>query len=552
MRKNRYVLGMVALFLAAPLSAFCAGAPANPCPRYAAGSQLVEATDLFSSHGVLKVNFTYKTRVDADGNTLYCFTTDDGMQSPTLHVHPGDELIISLKNDLPSSITPSFKKSSMPGMNMGQAPELSISSNALKNCGGMMMTDTSVNIHYHGTNTPPICHQDEVIKTLINSGETFQYDVHFPYDEPPGLYWYHPHIHGIAEAAVQGGASGAIIVEGIENINHDVAGLPERTLIVRDNLVPGTPPDGNIPAWDLSLNYIPVAYPAYTPAVIPIRPLQKQFWRVLNASADTILDLQVRYDGVPQELQVVGIDGVPTGSQDINVEGKTLLRKHFLMAPASRVEFVVTGPAKTVKNAQLITLNVDTGPFGDNDPERPIATLKASAGAPNPSLSVANVSGPPPAKMRFTGLANAAPVKHRKLYFSEVLSDPTDPASPTNFFITVDGATPTLFDPNNPPAIVTTQGSVEDWTIENRALENHEFHMHQIHFLVLERDGKPVKGQYRDMINVPFWSGTGPYPSVKLRMDFRGPDIGDFVYHCHILGHEDSGMMAIIRVLPKP
>jgi len=50
---------------------------------------------------------------------------------------------------------------------------------------------------------------------------------------------------------------------------------------------------------------------------------------------------------------------------------------------------------------------------------------------------------------------------------------------------------------------------------------------------------------------VPYWSGSGPYPSVKVRMDFRGPDIGDFVYHCHILGHEDNGMMAIIRVLPN-
>ena len=35
-------------------------------------------------------------------------------------------------------------------------------------------------------------------------------------------------------------------------------------------------------------------------------------------------------------------------------------------------------------------------------------------------------------------------------------------------------------------------------------------------------------------------------------MDFRGPDVGDFVYHCHILDHEDNGMMAIIRVLPEP
>jgi FtsP/CotA-like multicopper oxidase with cupredoxin domain len=50
---------------------------------------------------------------------------------------------------------------------------------------------------------------------------------------------------------------------------------------------------------------------------------------------------------------------------------------------------------------------------------------------------------------------------------------------------------------------------------------------------------------------VPFWKGKGhPYPSITVRMDFRGPDVGDFVYHCHILGHEDNGMMATIRVLP--
>jgi FtsP/CotA-like multicopper oxidase with cupredoxin domain len=128
-----------------------------------------------------------------------------------------------------------------------------------------------------------------------------------------------------------------------------------------------------------------------------------------------------------------------------------------------------------------------------------------------------------------------------------------DPNSPTNFFITIDGATPVLFDPNKPPAIVTTQGAVEDWIIQNRTAENHEFHMHQIHFMLEEANGVPVpqqEQQFVDMIQVPYWTGSGPYPSVKVRMDFRGPDIGDFVYHCHILGHEDNGMMAIVRVLP--
>jgi FtsP/CotA-like multicopper oxidase with cupredoxin domain len=271
----------------------------------------------------------------------------------------------------------------------------------------------------------------------------------------------------------------------------------------------------------------------------------------VNASADTILDLQLQYDGKPQPVQVIALDGVPVGSQDGTARGRTVTETDILLAPAARVEFIVTGPDVTVQNATLLTLSVDTGPDGDNDPQRPIAAIQASSDAPEPSLTVSAATGIPN-RQRFAGLADAGVTARRTLYFSEVLSDPSDPNSPTNFFITVDGQTPALFDPNNPPAVVTTQGAVEDWTIENRALENHEFHMHQIHFLVLAQNGVRVRnGQYLDTINVPYWSGTGPYPSVTVRMDFRGPDVGDFVYHCHILGHEDSGMMAIIRVIPR-
>jgi len=316
--------------------------------------------------------------------------------------------------------------------------------------------------------------------------------------------------------------------------------------------VPGNPtPGGSIPSWDISLNYVPVPYPAFTPAVIPMKPSEKQLWRVVNASADTILDIQLQYDGMPQPLQVVALDGVPTGSQDGAAKGKTVTQTDIFLAPAARAEFIVTGPALTVQAATLLTLNIDTGPDGDNDPPRPIASIKASANAPGPPIAVSAESGRPNPQ-RFAGLAGAPRTAKRKVYFSEVLSDPTDPSSPTNFYITVDGQTPTLFDPDNPPAIVTTQGSVEDWTIENRAMENHEFHIHQLHFLLLAQNGVAVSdGQYLDTINVPYWTGEGPYPSVTLRMDFRGPDVGDFVYHCHILAHEDGGMMAIIRVKPR-
>src|SRR5262249_30780334 len=288
----------------------------------------------------------------------------------------------------------------------------------------------------------------------------------------------------------------------------------------------------------ISLNYTPISFPNYTPAVIPIRPNERQLWRVANTAAGTIMDLQLNYDGVHQTLSLVGLDGVPTGSQDGTRVGKIVNVNHILIPPAGRAEFIMTGPSLQVKNATLLTQSVDTGPDGDNDPARPIATLKASVNAPEPPLQVPS-GRVRAARQRFEGLRTAAVTTQRKLYFSE--DNPNG-----QFFITVEGATPTLFDPNLPPAIITTQGSVEDWTIENRAQENHEFHMHQIHFLLLAVNGKPVppnQQQFLDMVDLPYWSGTGPYPSVTVRMDFRGPDIGDFVYHCHILEHEDKGMM---------
>lgn len=532
------------LFLAAPVFSF-AQAGEQPCPRYAEGGVVHQPVDLYSVHGRLEVGFNYQTRVDTSGNTLYCFTADSGAQSPTLHLHPGDELIIHLKNTLPPGAV----------MTMGAAmPAMTMSSAASDNCGTSTMTSTAVNIHYHGANVPPTCHQDEVIKTAVDGGSSYEYRVQFPRDEPPGLYWYHPHIHGISEAAVLGGASGAIVIEGLERVNPAVARLPQKMLIVRDNLVPGNPsPGGAVPSWDVSVNYTPVAYPNFTPAVLPAKPGERQLWRVLNACADTILDLELDYDGAPQPLDIVALDGVPTGSQDGTSRGRTLRRTHVLLPPASRAEFIVTAPSSQVKSAILKTRNIETGPDGDNDPDRPLVKVEPAFDPPASPLMPAATPQGQSFGSRFANLDKCKPVAQRKLYFSEVLSDPSDPNSPTNFYITVDGQKPVLFSPDNPPAIETTQGAVEDWTIENRSLENHEFHIHQIHFLVLEKNGIPVpNGQFLDTIQVPYWSGSGPYPSVKVRMDFRGETVGDFVYHCHILGHEDSGMMAIIRVNPRP
>ena len=537
MKQLRWFFGCIALLAGAQFSAF---GQTKPCPRFSAGSTVKNPPALYSIGGSLTVNLSYNTTTDADARPLYCFTTPTGEESPTLHVHPGDRLIVNVKNNLPKG---------------APAHAMQMSTNAALVCGAATMDTSSVNIHYHGTNVSPVCHSDEVIHTLINSGETFSYNIAFPANEPPGLYWYHPHVHGIAEVAVQGGASGAIIVDGIENLQPAVAGLRERVLIVRDQTVAGKPtPGGAVPAWDLTLNYVPIAYPALTPAVIRMGRGQQEFWRVVNASADTILDLKVLFDGVPQTLLIVALDSVPVGSQDGTHQGQLIPVTNLRLPTASRMEFLLTGPSATVKSAQFATQAIDTGPNGDNDTARTLATIVGSdAGDGTDSLPM--VSGPP-WQPRFKDLDTATVTKQRKLYFSEN-------ATQTQFFITVDGQTPVVFSGDLPPAVITTQGSVEDWTIENRAQENHEFHFHQIHFLVLSQTNfqingsqpvQAIQGQLMDMIEIPYWDGNlaHPYPRVKVRMDFRGPDIGDFVYHCHILNHEDQGMMAIIRVLPAP
>jgi FtsP/CotA-like multicopper oxidase with cupredoxin domain len=152
-------------------------------------------------------------------------------------------------------------------------------------------------------------------------------------------------------------------------------------------------------------------------------------------------------------------------------------------------------------------------------------------------------------------LGNIAPVRERKLFFSEVPQNPNDPNSPTEFFITVEGQPTKVFDPTSDiPNIIVHQGDVEDWVIENRSTELHAFHIHQIHFLLLDWNGVPLdEPLLRDTINMPYWDGHSPdYPSLKLRMDFRDPRIvGTFPYHCHLLEHEDNGMMGLIRVEPK-
>jgi FtsP/CotA-like multicopper oxidase with cupredoxin domain len=540
----------------------------EPCPRPAEGSLVTEPEDLRSHNGELKVELTARNSRQSDGSTRYCFLDEKGRESPTLRVSPGDLVILTLKNDLTD-----FHAAAAENAQQHMHSEMEGSGNS---CTSGLMTSLSINLHFHGLTIPPVCHQDDVLKTAIRPGDLpFEYRFRIPEDEPPGLYWYHPHIHGFTKAQVLGGASGALIVEGIERADKAVAGLPERVLIIRDQdlLNPNAPPakwepvvpkmlidrDGDAanngtgygkPAKDLSINFVPVPYPDYRPAVIEMKPEEQQLWRVLNASGITYLNLQLLYGQTPQPLGLVAMDGVPLNQNGLArdfVDWQT----HLGIPPGARMEFIVKGPPSGVSGL-LVTKTVDTGPSGENDPNRALATVVASKDAVEPSqLSAASSPLPPP---QLPWLGTVTPVRTRRLYFSEKLVDPNDPTSATEFYVTVDGQTPQMFDPKSGvPNILARQGTVEDWIIENRSAELHAFHIHQLHFLLLDYLGRPVNEPFlRDTVNVPYYNGrTLTYPSIRVRMDFRDPNtIGDFPYHCHLLEHEDGGMMGLIRVEP--
>jgi FtsP/CotA-like multicopper oxidase with cupredoxin domain len=596
----------------------------NGCARGAIGAEVPEPRDLRSVDGVLRVDLAFRSFVDSKGEVRYCYVTLNGEQAPTLRVKPGDTVVLNLKNEatdappqsrtvaangqlgaamaMPGGASHSTKNtttnssgavgvSDVAGQSrttaangqMGAmpkpgganpAPTNESEKSAWVNCAVGAMKGTSTNLHFHGLTVPATCHQDDVMRTIIETGSApYEYKFQIPADEPPGLYWYHPHIHGFTKAQVLGGASAALVVEGIERAIPGVAGLPERVFVIRDqNLtnpdaapVDGAklPPvvldaDGDVmntgtgtgkPAEDLTINYVPVPYPNYPPATITMKPGERQLWRVLNASAITYLSLQVLFEQQAQAVEVIALDGVPIHLKNAELNQYILLT-HLGIPPGGRIEFVMHGPPLGT-NASLVTRSVNTGAMGENDPNRAIANIVAKEDAPEPQSILAKNPTPLPASST-TWLRDVTPVRVRKLFFSETPLDPKDPNSPTTFYLTVDGETPKAFDPSsNIPNIVAHQGDVEDWILENRSQELHAFHIHQVHFALMEFFGLAVNEPFlRDTVNVPYWDGKNPvFPRVRLRMDFRDPNaVGTYPYHCHLLEHEDSGMMGLIRV----
>jgi FtsP/CotA-like multicopper oxidase with cupredoxin domain len=371
----------------------------------------------------------------------------------------------------------------------------------------MHVPDFYTNVHYHGFGVSPLGNSDNVY-IVVKPGQTFQYHVVIPPDHPTGLYWYHPHPHQISEAQVLGGMSGAIIIDGMERQRPFLQGMRQRVMLLKHVQFP------NSTTNTYSIN-------GTVGSRIDIRPGEQQFWRIANVGADANFHLTL---GGPKFL-VVAIDGnlleTPTAMSDVFVP------------PGGRYEVVVTGPPAGSYPLKALSVEIIKGV---NFPaETVMATLVSSGTVAASAKAAAQAMGsdnrPGVKEIR------DAPVARRCTWTF------TQTADASKFMINNQ-----VYDMNR----IDTQvklGTYEEWTIVNNSIELHTFHIHQTDYLVTAIDGKPVTMNHtQDSLNLPFADASGPH-SVTIKIPFVNPlMLGEFVFHCHVLAHEDRGMMANIVV----
>jgi len=427
-------------------------------------------------------------------------------QAPVIRATPGESIRVTYKNAM--------------------AP-----ANGEKCATGPCMNMT--NLHFHGLHVSPSAPEDDVISMIAMPGESLEYTVNIPRNQPPGLYWYHTHPHGESYRQALDGMSGAIVIEGIGHYAPEILNMRERILVLRDRAFEKNDseakhlkqvvqmPPGQCGASTGSPERVFTVNGTVRPK-IPIGAGERQFWRIVNASPDLYADLQIDR----AQLEIVALDGMPLAYHDPNRRKR--LASHMLVPPAGRIEVIVTGPPAGAK-AKLRTLCFDTGPDGD----------------PNPAMVLADlVQGVKPRAKRPSRPDTQQPIfdvlSQKKLAELEASA----PEYTLIFTEDKDGfyINGKKYSPDSEPMTRVRIGDYHHWRVVNKTREAHPFHIHQVHFLfVASNEKRQSEPEWLDTVNVPVEG------SVDLIMDFSDPIIrGMSVFHCHLLNHEDKGMMAKI------
>jgi FtsP/CotA-like multicopper oxidase with cupredoxin domain len=368
-------------------------------------------------------------------------------------------------------------------------------------------------VHWHGLHLP--FESDGSPFHAVAPGETYTYAFTLP-PGSAGTYWYHPHPNHHTGAQVARGLYGAIIVRADDDPLP--ATFTERVLILSDNrfrddgtfdIVELNSPQGRIDFENGREGEHLFVNGELMPA-LTIRSGEVQRWRVVNASAGRYYRLSLE----GHAFLHVGSDG---GLFEHPIE-----TDEILLAVGERVELLVRGSGEPGSVALLRSLPYDryipqTRPRDWTEP-RDLLTLRYATEAPLPPAVL-------PQRLRHIPALDTTHV------------------TATRVMVMTQGMINGRLMDMSRVDVSTTLGATEIWQLENLVGMDHPFHLHGFQFQVLDRDGVPEPfASWKDTVNVP------RHQTVRFIVRYANFP-GKWMFHCHILDHEDHGMMGILEVL---
>lgn len=425
---------------------------------------------------------------------LYLRSYEGGL-APTLRMKPGETLKVRLANDLPP--------------NRDWMPRDITRPHQFNN----------TNFHFHGAHCSPSGIADNVMRTML-PGKSYDIEIALPADHTRGTYWYHPHHHGSADVQVASGMVGAIVVEGDFAEVPEIAAARERVMLLSQVVF-----DAFGMIEDFGSTLFPedatrfLAINGQRRPTIAMRPGEVQRWRVVGSQYQDNILMEL----AGHRLNVIAYDGIALGAMQE--------KKQLLMAPGQRADVLVQAGAPG-------TYELNAMPYdqGHASPSGPLARVVVS-GEPMAMKLPSALPRPPFETIRDSEITN-----RRTLVFSGAGDPPdNDPGAHWQEFTTlIDGKT---FDPARIDQRVKL-GAVEEWTIRNiHHHDDHVFHIHTNPFQVTEIDGKrPDDLVWRDTVTVTRAGGSTVFRSRFL--DYTGI----FMLHCHMMNHEEMGMMQTVEV----